>query len=245
MWVIDRDGYYSSTTTKYLTFDLPFLGNSKREMEMATLANALAIGQVLNRTVILPKFHCRRGKFVKLCPLNDLIMLTNFDAKFANAYREHTFLTHPKVPAMVKQSLSPYYRINSTKSAGLKTIHTEAVGSQNNPIIVFPDSGENDATSDEILLWFGNVTESVLRFHSLYHAFGNFTSSFEHYLFFTKVKEGIVTGNYRQYTHGKMRNQALFLNVAIGNTITSVVTMTSCDMLFEGVLIYQNIYVGL
>jgi hypothetical protein len=131
MWMVDSDGYYSSTTARYLTFDLPYYvlqtaNRTIQDVEMETLANALAIGQVLNRIVILPKFHCRNDTGMKLCPLNDLVMLTNFDEKFANAYREHTFLTHPKVPALVKRSLSPLYYIDSLTPLQLTTISNSA-----------------------------------------------------------------------------------------------------------------------
>ncbi len=204
MWMLNRDEYYSSTTTKYLTFDLPYaleIRNKTRDLDRATLIGALAIGQVLNRTVILPKFHCHNGTVVKLCPLNDLVMLTNFDAAFGNKYREHTFLTHPKVPELVKQSLSPVYRIDAYRAPSFKRISTAAEGSYDNPKVVRPANIRTGANSDEILQWFGAVTERILRFHSLYGAFSSFKDAKEHEQFFVKVIAGITPGNYRQYTY--------------------------------------------
>ena len=61
MWVVDRNQYYSNPNNKYLTYDNPLdMGSNKGtiEAEKKALRNALAIGHVLNRIVILPSFHC-------------------------------------------------------------------------------------------------------------------------------------------------------------------------------------------
>lgn len=214
MWMIDRDEYYSSTTRKYLTFDLPLASKNAsktRSLEQATLVVALAIGQVLNRTVILPKFHCRSGKVVKLCPLNDLVLLETFNSMFANTYREHTFLTNPKVPAVVKQSLSPFYHIDSGHAPPFQTLPTATEGSYDNPSVVRLENADGDGpNSDKILQWFGKVPESVLRFRSLYGAFSRFTSEEENENFLAKVRTAIIPGNYRQYTSKDHRNTVVW-----------------------------------
>ncbi len=213
MWQIDHDEYYSSTTRKYITFDLPLMRHNSsltRQLDRIVLANALAIGQVLNRIVILPKFHCALGKIVKLCPLNDIIMLTNFDASFKDKYREHMFLQHHKVPDTVKKSLSMFYRIESSSFPWNDVIASASEGSYDNPKIFRPANIQEGATSDEILSWFGSVSDQVLRFHSLYGAFFKFTSPDENQLFYERVKSGIVPGNYRQYTDSKLKNFAVW-----------------------------------
>jgi hypothetical protein len=213
MWMVDRDEYYSSVTENYLTFDLPYAlseNNKTRALERATLATALAIGQALNRTVILPKFHCFKGTAVKLCPLNDIMMLTSFDAQFAGKYREHTFLTHPKVPQSVKDSLSPYYRIKTESAPQFSAVAEARDGTYDNPTILQPFDTKSGATSDEIRQWFGSAKHRVIRFHSLYGAFAKFSSPIENEQFMVTVSEGIVDGNYRQYTDKKWKNFAVF-----------------------------------
>jgi len=109
MWLYDGDDqYYSSETRKYLTYTNPKPTTSSglshknvTEHELAALRTALAMGHLLNRVVILPRFHCRNLE----CPLNSIVRIKTFDASFANCYRESSFLQHPKVPDSVKRGL--------------------------------------------------------------------------------------------------------------------------------------------
>ena len=55
------------------------------------------------------------------------------------------------------------------------------------------------ATSDEILNWFGNMNQSVLKFHSLYSAFYKFTTRSQQEQFDEMVKAGLRPGRYRQF----------------------------------------------
>ena len=72
------------------------------ERELSTLRTALAIGLLLNRVVILPRFHCRHGE----CPLNSIVHIKTFDAHLAGCYRENSFLRHPKVPYSVTHDVT-------------------------------------------------------------------------------------------------------------------------------------------
>ena len=66
MWTVDRNQYYSNPDNKYLTYNNPLDIGSNRETiesEKEGLRNALAIGRVLNRIVILPSFHCYACKY--------------------------------------------------------------------------------------------------------------------------------------------------------------------------------------
>ena len=101
-WSVDVNGYYSDVNTKYITYSdtsaEPFFVNG-----LHALRNALAIGQILKRTLILPKFQCLSGGY---CPLNCFIMIKNFDRYFD--YRESEFLNHRLVPNHVREPQAVY-----------------------------------------------------------------------------------------------------------------------------------------
>jgi len=103
MWLYDgNDQYYSSVTRKYLTYTNPKPTTpSVTEHELAALRTAFTIGHLLNRVVILPRFHCRNRE----CPLNSILHVKTFNARFNGRYRESSFLQHPKVPDSVKRGL--------------------------------------------------------------------------------------------------------------------------------------------
>jgi len=112
MWLYDgNDQYYSSETRKYLTYTnakpTMFSATSKViERELSALKTALAIGYLLNRVVILPRFHCPVAR--SQCPLNSLIHIKTFDSIFSGRYRESSFLRHPKVPDSVKHGVTDH-----------------------------------------------------------------------------------------------------------------------------------------
>jgi hypothetical protein len=101
LWQYDGPEYYfTDENRQYLTYDnVPLIhGPFSILDELKALKNALAIGKILNRTVILPKFHfC--GKFAS-CSIIQHLTLRPFETVFPH-YREHMFLTHPKVPKYI------------------------------------------------------------------------------------------------------------------------------------------------
>ena len=108
MWLYDGDErYYTSETRNYLTYENPMPMMSDvtptevTETELAALRTAFIVGYLLDRVVILPRFHCTAAHVQ--CPLNSLVHIKTFDAACAGRYRENSFLRHPKVPASVKQ----------------------------------------------------------------------------------------------------------------------------------------------
>ena len=105
MWVVDTDGYYTSTENKYLTYSYE-TGVSKEEQKDA-LNLAFQIGKLLNRVVILPKFYCPNRKPSKRCHLLHIFGPGYMNSKPESTYRESVFLQHQKVPQSVKTSLSP------------------------------------------------------------------------------------------------------------------------------------------
>jgi len=112
MWLYDGSNqYYSSETRRYLTYTNPKPTTSSNitpknvvERELSALRSALAVGHLLNRVVILPRFHC--GVAHRQCPVNSVIHIKTFDSIFSGRYRESSFLRHPKVPESVKQGVT-------------------------------------------------------------------------------------------------------------------------------------------
>jgi hypothetical protein len=183
-WVYDGpDQYYTSTERKYLTYTnaepVSAIGVQIRASEVKALANALAISQLLNRTLILPRFHTAKGV---TCTLLNHLMLSHFDGAFRGEYRESTFLDHPLVPAL--------------KASSSITIQTDDVMEES---VYKPKDTRKGATSEEILNWFSGRQEPLLRFTTLYNAFHKFTDLQTQQAFDEKFKRANVKGNYRQY----------------------------------------------
>ncbi|ESO07128.1 hypothetical protein HELRODRAFT_170429 [Helobdella robusta] len=98
MWLVDKEGYYSDKNRKYLIYDNPVLKQSYSCVyvkEEKALKTALAIAQILNRTLILPRFHCNKSRPTEKCSLNSWLKVTEFDNQFAGSYRESSFLYSP------------------------------------------------------------------------------------------------------------------------------------------------------
>ena len=173
LWNVDAAGYYSNPQGRYLIY-----GNTNaklsNEQEIEALKNALAIGIITKRVVILPKFHCHgcvnpECKNKHHCSLNYLIGMANFDRTFKGKYREHSFLAHTKVPLQVKTSLSSLIYIESER-ANLNG--TPRKGRKNHFYPKYPKQGAN---SDELQTWLRQYDSyAILNFHSLYGAFSKF-----------------------------------------------------------------------
>jgi hypothetical protein len=138
-WMYDKNGYYSSTTNKYLTYENPKPLNQSDPAidQLKSLARAFEIGYLLNRTVILPKFYLKK----KECPLLRIVSMASLDKVFGDAYREHSFLLHPLVPDAVKRS-------------------------SHGPVKI-PDNFRRGIADSWILQQFKKETASVLRFGTL------------------------------------------------------------------------------
>ena len=104
-WNVDINGYYNDVNAKYVTYRDNSQGHFFKDGKH-TLTNGpaiSAIAQILNRTLILPKFQ--RNKYVH-CPLNCFILIRNFDPNFD--YRESEFLNHQLVPTNIRNSTAIY-----------------------------------------------------------------------------------------------------------------------------------------
>ncbi len=208
LWVNDRHGYYSNQNAKYLVYDNPLSFEAPFEMwnffsysrvhnahykhEIKALANALSIGKILNRIVILPKFHNYKGDEV---PLTDHLYISNFDNTFSGHYREHSFLVNPRTASNVRNSKSNVtFAIHSSDPLyrGLRFKGNVKIVKIKDPIV--------GATSEEIINLFSKYNDlPVLRFHNLYGAFSHFEDSKEDGLFKNRIKRAFIRGNYRQY----------------------------------------------
>ena len=190
MWMYDDNGYYSNPGARYLTY-VNHRGSSRDE-QLESLKTALYIGHVLNRTIIIPRMQCKNTE----CPLNNYIRLLDFDtsAGFYYNYRESSFLTHPKVPKVVKNNVSSdIYWINTDR--GRTFLHGEP---PNNTKVLEPEISRRGASIDEFGTWFGDVTTSVLRFAPVIGAFGSQPFPATDKDFATRVKRGFKKSTYRQ-----------------------------------------------
>ena len=157
-------------------YDNPLVNDADGfKLEHDALLNAFAIGHLLNRTVILPAFHChqRRDAFFcksnsQECSLKALYYVKTLDQYFPNAYREHVFLSHDLVPDSTRQSRS---RINYIQTR----LDTPSASERQSMRGYKPADVDQGATPAEIRQWFGDADEKVLVFHNLYEVFSPLT----------------------------------------------------------------------
>jgi len=191
MWLYDgEDQYYSSQTRRYIIYTNPNPNASRMNIsdkmpqtkrQMSALRTALAIGYLLQRAVILPKFYC--DPQASRCPLNSLIHIKTFDVYFSKQYRENSFLQHPQVPNAVKQSIR-YHKLVSHSARQL------SAGSILN------------INSDDIVRQFGAFKENLINVGILdkinvifsNHSFGE--------IFKKTVRQAFKQSDYRQQKLG-------------------------------------------
>ena len=95
------------------------------------------------------------------CHLGISYKMEKFDVQLKGRYRESVFLSHDMVPLGIKKSLSPVYFIESGTTVDEPPAPPDGVQK------VIPNN-ESGVSVRDIKRRFGNRTESVLRFHSLY-----------------------------------------------------------------------------
>ena len=176
MWTIDENGYYSSSTARYVTYENPYdLGPNTTRFELEALKSALAIAVASGRTLILPSFHCCTGCQVNSrakcgspqfrCSLLSILRISTFDRVFGSWYREHSFLSNRLVPDHVKRSLSirPIFINASALPEVRHSVNTSAVQT------VTVANYSQGATLTEVVRWISERNKTaVIRFHSLY-----------------------------------------------------------------------------
>jgi len=192
MWLYDgEDQYYSSQTRRYITYTNPKPGALRlfiakeivqTKRQMSALRTALVIGFLLKRAVILPRFYC--GLQARQCPLNSLIHIKTFDALFSNKYRENSFLQHPQVPGVVKQS-TRYQKLVSNRArelAGGKIV---------------------DINSDDVVRLFGSFEESLIDVGNLDKINIIFSNHSLGEIFNDTVRKAFRQSDYRQQRLGE------------------------------------------
>ena len=179
MWYNDKGGYYTDNSRKYLSFTNVALDVGQvDQLEMDALKSALALGLILNRTVILPSFSCKNcdsNKFTACTPKGSRCSLLSrykveaFDKALSGLYREHVFLLHPLMPEKVLQSTSPVIMIQTELN---KRYSTGVHGDKEGDIVkVTPRNPGKGASVEELQHWFAEYANvSILRFDTLYGA---------------------------------------------------------------------------
>ena len=199
MWFYDMKGYYSSPDTQYLSYENNFdMGKRSEEYAIHALKNALAFGQILNRTIILPKFLCVKCKKdvckSSNCLLGGLLNMSRFDSVFSGFYREHSFRGHPLVPLSTKKNVSDLLLIRSELHKGMVAAGGNKVGpSVKVGKVIESNNIYEGPNSEEVRDLFEGYSKSkILQFVNLYGAFSGFTSAQESLEFENKLKQGIV-----------------------------------------------------
>ena len=195
LWDYDGGQYFSSPHRKYLAFDNPcFINNTEESIkeEHGSLQAALAISSILNRTLILPAFHCK----LQLCSFISLFHMQSFHRQFGNTFRENSFLKHKKVPETILQSRSKSFLISTDSAASI--LRKCKVNPSDDVIHLVPRDKYRGATDEEVYKWFGHDNSNVLQFHSLYNAFYRFTNTKLNQFFLNKINVGLKQGKYTQ-----------------------------------------------
>jgi len=199
MWTIDENGYYSSSTARYITYENPYdLGPNTTRFELEALKSALAISVASGRTLILPSFHCCTGCAVNSrarcgsprlrCSLLSVLRISAFDRVFGNRYREHSFLSNRLVPEHVKRSLSiqPVFINVSALPEVRRSVNTSAVRT------LTAANYTHGATLAEVVRWISKHNRTaVISFHSLY---GNSVDWKSDVQFGSKLKQWFSVG---------------------------------------------------
>ena len=178
MWLVDTDKYYSNTKEKYMTYSNPIdFGITKTiyEEEKA-LKNAFFLALLMDRILILPKFHC----YTPLKDRSTNTKLGTFKTKRCNyignyniksleqrmEYRENVFLESTLVPIAVKISQTSSILIDNYTSefSHYKNTFSSAAIRVSTKGTTF---GQVDI--DNLLKKLEKYSKfSVLTFHSLY-----------------------------------------------------------------------------
>ena len=189
-WMYNGDQYYTSKTQKYMTYEniVPF--EAPLSTQLTTLKTALILSVILSRTLILPKFQCRNVKsgVMTECPLNSIANIESFEKAFS--YREHSFLTHPLVPNVIKSSVV-HVTFNTMEKP-----HTDREKESHS--VFKPMDIQSGITEKEILSSFGHLKQSVIVFGPLFGADIRFTNDTVNFVWEEKCKRSIVEDSYKQ-----------------------------------------------
>ena len=195
MWKYDGNEYYSSRSRKYVYFTRPV----RPTEEVSGLITAMILGRILNRIVILPKFHCYGTQFkvckkedteCDLCPFHVHFHVETFEKLFENEYRESEFLRNSKLPNVVKTSFSPEIHFVSNPAKRIKQ-------RSKNKIIINVESHQKAISSNTFISWFGKDSEfgnySILHFNAI-----NFAINYENKTWWNQLVRSIAHSKFFQ-----------------------------------------------
>ena len=182
-WSYDKNGYYSEMGGQYLSYEHTMAERDSIDDQKRALKNALAIGMILNRIVILPVFYINSQP----CTLTCLFQIEAFDLVFNGRYRENSFLRNPAVADMVKSSRSELHVVLSDKQL-------DVIPYQKN-VFSFEPKIPHGANSNEILKWFGEINQNILVMHGLSGSFSYFTDFKTQEEFDEIIVRGLVPGD--------------------------------------------------
>ena len=187
LWKLDRNSYYSDKNAKYMTYQNPL--PSLQHAEYDALENAFKIAKVLRRTLILPKFHCKKKRespeqFFSTahirgspyCSLYHLLqdkhdsynnqhLISDYMKKHSEGFRESPFLRHPLVPLSVKTSkVSDILILTNAMENGFSTSNVKE--------FLIPQNQKMGPSEKELVDWLDKYKNfSVIEFKSLYGHF--------------------------------------------------------------------------
>jgi len=168
------------------------------DAQLAGLRAALMIATILDRVLILPRFHCFNNStrsFVE-CPLNSLLNIIAFDAGFAGHYRESSFLRHPLVPDAVRRSISRQYVIATPPVNGTDTIPVSSDHSNTTNVVRRNNTGS--ISDDELRQLLGTDQHRIVSLATLDHVRVTFKSAAQQQTFNETVRTSFKRSDYRQ-----------------------------------------------
>ena len=198
LWSYDENGYYSNLTTKYLMYSNVHVPYNRRvtinssNIELDALKTALYLGHVLNRVVILPRFHVTNNGEERT--LNNWIKIACLDYHFYEKYRENAFLLHPKVPPAIKKDQTSTFWIKTEESMTILGYLPQNVTS-------LTISSNKKISAQIIEHWFGGQRSAVLNLHSLYGIYNTnyMPSTNDTETLFLKLENAFQMSDYLQY----------------------------------------------
>ena len=169
MWFMEKDDYFSAAQ-KYITYNNDWLKAFKDPSsvgkEKDALKNAFVLGDILNRTLILPTFHCWWYGY------NCLVTMVASPITVSKLpYRESSFLSNTRTHQKVKQDQSKWYIADNTETYTDHLISLDIFGrkqSKSDDVVHLRAANIEHVTKEEVLEWLGGVNSTVLRMLSTY-----------------------------------------------------------------------------
>ncbi len=170
MWKVDLNHYYSNASQKFIIYRNPITYNHSMITmfrELQALRNALALGVLLKRIVILPRFHCPPHPRIHVrsgssCTLRDLLHMSPFDKEFHRWYRESTFLSNTLTPAALKKLK------HNTRDVFFLGAESPPYLQKKSVVRIQSRSPQGTLSDKDLLLSLGSYTQPLLVFASLY-----------------------------------------------------------------------------